>query len=461
MPKELPPFGGYSDPDVERVFDWMVGFLTAEEWRRRVDSIEAQLEATLAPRASRETATSYESVSITNDRAAWYLYLIDTVLHAPLKYEPTQGARVVPIFKRLGADFDLLRRVKGVDERVAKMLGPQKNQPDSVLFELLIALVWMRNGSEEVELLEEAPPDRRPDIRALMGGNAWYIECKRLEKTSDYSERERRKWLRMWAQARDVLLDCRCSVVLDVVFHVELESLPDDFLVKELCGKLMLVQPPCLVISNEIWEVSAAPVDYVAARDHLARYCVKYPSDQIVELIGGRREPNRGFTCAIEGQFIQMGDAPGNNRFLDDLSFAIGAFWSCDADRSIERKARDIRGHLADAVRQLPDGERGVVHVGLETVDGQIVEAERYARIVNTVRQFDARETDLRWVYCHLFQSYAPPHDCWIIDETVYYFGRSDQAGPEPISKRSSVIPEDEVNEDNGCVSVHWMRPTP
>jgi len=367
----------------------------------------------------------------------------------------------VPIFKRLGTDFDLLERVKGVDDRVERMLDSEKQQPDGALFELLVALVWARNGSKEVELLEEAPPEKRPDIRALIEDEAWYIECKRLDKTSAYSERERRKWLRMWTQARDVLIDRRYSVVLDVVFHVELESLPDDFLVEELCGKLALVQPPCSVISNEVWEVSASPVDYAAARDHLSRYCVKYPSDQIVELIGGRREPNRGFTSAIEGRFVQMGEGPGNNRFLDKLSFSVGAFWSCDADRSTERKARDIRGRLAEAVRQLPDGERGVVHVGLETLDGQIVEAERYARIVNTVRQFDAEGKDLRWVYCHLFQSYAPPHDCWIIDETVYYFGRSDQTSHEPISKRSSVIPEDEADEDNDGVSVHWMRPTP
>jgi len=126
MPKDMPPFGGYSDPDVERVFDWMVGFLTAEEWRQRVETIEARLEATLAPHASREAATIYEPVSISDDRAAWYLYLIDTVLHAPLNYEPTQGARVVPVFKRLGADFDMLKSVKGVDDRVERMLTSEK-----------------------------------------------------------------------------------------------------------------------------------------------------------------------------------------------------------------------------------------------------------------------------------------------------------------------------------------------
>ena len=108
-------------------------------------------------------------------------------------------------------------------------------------------------------------------------------------------------------------------------------------------------------------------------------------------LIGGRREPNCGFSATILGNFVRIGEGSGNNRFLDELSAATGAFWRCDSLRSIERKARDIRKHLAKAVRQLPEDTPGVVHVGLETLDGQMVEAERYRRVVDSVRRFDSR----------------------------------------------------------------------
>jgi len=461
MPISFPPFGGYNDPDVKRAFNWMVSFLNDSDWRRRSEQIEAQLEASHIPHATCEAAIDFDPISVSDDRAAWYLYLVDAVLHAPLKYEPTQGARVVPIFKRLGADLDLLQSIHGIDDRVKRMLTSERQQPDGVLFELLVSLIWRRNGAKDVEFLEESPPNKRPDIRASMGKDVWYIECKRLDKSSVYSENERRKWLQMWSLARDILIDARYSIVLDIIFHVELETLPDDFLVTELCGKLALVQAPCTVISNDIWEVAIAPVDYTAAKTHLAKYKVKYPSDQIVELVGGHREPNRGFTAAIEGQFVRIGEGPGNNRFLDELSYAIGAFWSCDAERSIERKARDIRKRLAEAVRQLPEATPGVVHIGLETLDGQIVELERYRRIVNSVQQFDSKNKDLRWIYCHLFQSYAPPHDCWIIDETVYYFSRSDQSGLEPITMRSAIITKDEISYDASDVSVHWLRTPP
>lgn len=222
--------------------------------------------------------------------------------------------------------------------------------------------------------------------------------------------------------------------------------------------KLPLVQAPCVIASNDVWDVSITPVDYESANAHLAKYMVKYPGDQVTELVAGKRDPNRGFTSVILGKFVSMAEGVGNCRFLDQLGFAAGAFWNCDAGTAIARKARDIRGRLSEAVSQLPDSGKGAVHVALETLDGANVEAERFGRIMNSLFQFDARGKDLRWVYCHLLQSYAPPDDCWIIDETVYHFGRSENAGVEPIVARSAVIPESAESDDAGF---HWLRPPP
>ncbi len=402
MVEEFAPFGNYADPDVKRALAWFLGFLDASDWEQRTARIEAQLEAVLEPRRSRPEAQIYQSVSIADDRIAWYLYLADTVLHAPLKYEPIQGARILPIFKRLGADLDLLVEVRGVKNRVIRMLTSERRQPDSALFELLVALIWSRNGWDVVEFLDETPPVKRPDIRAQKGSDEWFIECKRLDKSSGYSEKERKKWLAMWSKLRDFLVDRRISTVLDIVFHVELDTLPDEFLLDQLSGKFPLVRLPCNIASNDTWDVSARPVDYDAAQKHLRKYSVKYPSDQLNELIGGRRDPNRGFTAAVEGNFVRLGEGSGNNRFLDELSFAVGSFWSCDADQAIERKARDVRSHLAESLRQLPESGKGVVHIGLETLDGAIVEAERYARIVSSIYKFDALDKDLRVVRVRL-----------------------------------------------------------
>jgi hypothetical protein len=69
---------------------------------------------------------------------------------------------------------------------------------------------------------------------------------------------------------------------------------------------------------------------------------------------------------------------------------------------------------------------------------------------------FDAAGKNLRWIYCHLFQSYAPPDQMFVIDETVHHFGRRDVTD-EPLDIRAAVVPPDADPGDG----VHWRRPPP
>jgi hypothetical protein len=122
----------------------------------------------------------------------------------------------------------------------------------------------------------------------------------------------------------------------------------------------------------------------------------------------------------------------------------------------LQAKARDIRGHLSDAVQQLPSGAPAAIHVGLETVDGPTVEEERNRRIFGTVTRFSPHGKDLKWVYCHLFQSYSPPENKpWFIDETIYYF--TDGLTPDPLPHHGLIVPDDIPHMDG----VHWHRDAP
>ena len=444
------------DPDVARSYNWLISFLDTREWESRKSRIETYLNNVLDAKVTRENATDLKPVAIYDDKIAWYLYLAETYLYHPNKYEPIQGARVVPIFKRIGIDLDIIQSIIGINTRVRDLLFPNKINADSGLFELLAALLWARNGWK-VNFIKEYPTRKTPDFKAILKDEEWYIECKRLAKSPQYSLREREKWLSMWRPLANLLIDYKMPIVLDIVFHVELISLPDSFLVDELFGKLKLVTSPCQLIDNEIWTVSVDYVDFSRVRKHLKQNFVKVPSDQLIELVAGSRDPNRGFTCAIEGEYVRIGNGIGNNQYLDKLSFAAGAFWSCDADEAIETKARDIRAHLASAIQQLPDSSKSVIHVGLETLDGWLVERERYCRIMRTVQQFDSKGKNLQWIYCHLFQPYAPPDQAWVFDETVYYFGKNQSEIIEPLKVRTMIVSENEVESDG----VHWMKNAP
>lgn len=180
-----------SDPEIAKAYDWLKGFIDSQQWANRKANIESYLDSALEANKSREKTGEFQSLAINQDKIAWYLYLVETYLYSPYKYESIQGARIIPIFKRIGADFDALRLIKGVDERVSRMLFSERTEPDSGFFELLAALLWARNEWSEVEFIPEAPPEKRPDFRAASQSEEWFIECKRLAKSSDYSLRER------------------------------------------------------------------------------------------------------------------------------------------------------------------------------------------------------------------------------------------------------------------------------
>jgi len=69
--------------------------------------------------------------------------------------------------------------------------------------------------------------------------------------------------------------------------------LPSEFLTAQLSGKLPLVTLPCILVDDATWTVHAKPVDYSTARRHLSQFFVRFPSEQLDELVreGSGPEP--------------------------------------------------------------------------------------------------------------------------------------------------------------------------
>ena len=441
--------------NVRRALEWFVNYIGESEWSKKKAEIESHLIGNFKIQSSE---VSNPLASTSPQTIFWYLYLAEKYLTSIPEYEPVQGARILPVLSRLGSDLDFLAQVGGISEKMNELVTNRPHHADSTLFEFLVAILWKRNGWSDVWFEPESASRKSQDLFAQSGRSRWAIECKRLSKNSEYSSKEREKWLRMWLRLSRWLKRKTHPIVLDIAFHVELETLHDDFVVAELAGKLPLITSyPCQIISNDVWSVSVKRVDLGRADSHLRQYCVKYPSDQIAELIGGYRDPNRGFTFVCEGKYISQGTGHPFDIYLDKMDFAAGAFWHCDAPKSTEKRARDIRKQLSKAVNQLPKDVPGVVHVGLETLDGVAVEAERYQRILNTVKNFNRNGKNLKWIFCHLFQHYSPPDCSFVIDETVYYFSNLFWMQDKPLKTISVIAPD----LDYSGSGVHWLRDPP
>jgi hypothetical protein len=261
----------------------------------------------------------------------------------------------------------------------------------------------------------------------------------------------------MWAPLKAHLRDEQIEVILDVVFHKELKDLDDGFLIDQIPGKIKLYCGPGVLIDNDTWTVHVSPLDYRRIRGHLEDNYPKVHSRQFQEMLGGRWQRGEQFTWVADLKTFRKGEGRVANEFVDELRFAAGAYWRCDATRATEIKARDIVGHLSSAVGQFPDTECAVVHTGIDTPDGTDVEHERFRRMLNSVPTFDPYGKDLRFIYCHLYESYSVPDSPWFFDESVIKFRANAEDNPEPLTQFYTVLP-DEADPTPG---LHWLREAP
>lgn len=443
------------DSSLEEILRWLLSFMSHKEWKSRKTEIESYIESALHKREERKFA---EPISVYNDRVGWYIYLLEVYLENNTKYEPVQGARVLPIFQRFGIDIDVLKSIGGLNKKMKRLIKKEKSNADATFFEVTTALLWARTGWD-VKFIDEAPPDKRPDLFAKRNNDEWYIECKRLSQHSEYSRLEKDKFAVMATKIGQLLLDH--DIILDIKFHVELKELEDSFLLDQLGNKLELITLPGTIISNDIWEVHVSFVDYESIRRHLLQFYVKSPSPQLIELIGGRRDEHRGFYYGMTGKMHKPQDEPGNNIYVDKIAKAFGIFWSCDASKATESKARDIKRQVVAALNQLPANGKAAIHICIETLDGPEVEKHRYSKILNTIEEFDDSGKDLRWIYCHFIQSYAPPDQSWVIDESLYHFisskAKNGSEIDDPLAHKFLIVPWD-VGED---ANLHWLKDTP
>ncbi|MGC4102331.1 hypothetical protein [Ferruginibacter sp.] len=443
------------DNDVVKAWEWFKSFIPEKEWKKRKADIEKTI--TVESRTTEpfsEFLTSGTLLSIKDDVIGWYLYLIEMLLNDPLKYEPFQGARVIPIFKRFGIDLELLKNIEGIERRIKGMIKKRRSEADAILFEILTALLWARNGYK-VSFVPERHQGKTPDLIAEKGNEKLSIECKRQTKTGEYSYQETAKRQKMVSFINELLM--KNNILLNIVFHVELETLPDDYLLQLLKTKLKLAIPGKIVSNKEV-DIDLSFVDIFAIKEYLNKYgFIKNPSPTLHKLIGGTPVDNKSFTCGVYANFTKLDDSNVSNAYIRDISNAYGVYWDCDAEEVIWKKARDIKKQIYKAIQQFTSDTTGVIHVGMETYENYKVENKRFEKIKETIKDIDPNKSNLRWIFCHFFQSYTPSDLDWIFDETVSTI--SPYVNKEsPLNPKLMIVPED---KDTMNDILHWDRPLP
>lgn len=440
---EPPPEGERQhpdNPDIRRAVEWFKSYMTPEGWIARRHAIAIELYRGTLGKSSDPKGAFFKE----EDKFGWYLFLAEALIDHPHNYEPIYGARVAPVFAAIGRELHLLEKIKNIGDRVKRLVGKERKQPNGGLFEFLVAAAYCREGGEVVFVPEEKGIAKRHDMDVVIGGKSFAVECKRME-TSQYGEAERARARILWGPASEFLQQVGVSTFCDVHFLVPLDSVSDDYLVRKVMEWFELGEPALLWRGDGIGYGAIGEMDLGPVREVLKDNELMLGGSKLAALLAGSYRRHAAYLQGV------LGKRELSPRYISTCELAIMCRWECLAPASVEAKARDVMGNLAKANDQLPTDRPGIVHIGFEAVEGDTVERLRHDRIVETAARFDPDTKPLEYIYCHYFVPESPPDKLYDFAETVQWRPIRN-TGPRPLTNAFLILGPGAASKDGG----HW-----
>lgn len=414
---------------VENAYKWFIEIIGDSLWESRrqllVESLHKAQEASEVSSLHEET----KSVTSPRDRFGWYLYLVEAELRYPQSGDAFQLSRIFPWFEAIGRDLSLISQISGIDKKRHELFA-KPSQADSILFEILVAACYARNGWN-VEFTPEKSA-RFTDLVARRAGEELYVACRRLSKDTGYAETERQSWLRKWKAALAMLEPTKASIHFEVIFKNELISIPNDAVSRTLIHYARNgFMNSGTFINRPGFSICAHSIDMREIDFRLYKRPVKPNSPEMLKLLSGDYQWWCGYTNKLTPSDVhEMNDAdsyPPSVQYAG-LQRAISAKWQCLADSSIDKKTNDVHKRATEAAKKIPEHCQGVIHIGYEQIDGKEIEAKRISRIGKTLAKFSSPKNDIKGIICHAIATYAEV-GALKCSEAVHAFPQGDQAG--------------------------------
>jgi hypothetical protein len=418
--------GGRDKETTERLRTGLTAFLchlSPEDWAVRKGLIVERLTAATKIGAERVELSSTPPIRDREDEIGWYLFLCEQALDDPLCVDVNQAARALPFLAGIGERWVYAPKVNGLGRKIEYALRAGKKDADGYIFEILVALSYAAAGWR-VDFIEEKSSAKTPDMVAQKADRTIYIECKRQSRRAAYAEQERNDFLTLWNPCVDVLMENKQWIWLKGTFHEEISKIDPMFLRDILKANVPLKEGTQSIHDGPIATLKARLIDRVAVWKHLAEFRVKANSPTIVKLLGGDWAPLNSSTTAVhlvKTSNVVGCQVPMLGTYIDEIGWACGITREFDSEISIEKKARDVKNLLADAVRQVPDSEASVIHIAVETLEGAEVERRRTEKVMRSIPSFITGKPVLG-VRLHLLQANQTIDKLFEFDETVEQF---------------------------------------
>lgn len=395
-------------------------------WVQRRSAIVDSLNSIPKARSLLQT----DAIRVRSDEIGWYLFLAEKAIQDPLCIDTMQSQRCLPFLAAIGKRARLASEVVGLAGKLKECMWDYKLDPDGTLFELNVALAYAEAGWT-VSFIPSKPGAKSPDLFAERGGMRLFVECKRQSRRSDYAELERDEFLRVWEPVPELLRTNGQWLWINAIFKLDAADVPDDFLVNLLRENLPFAGVSRTICDSAIAKVEMRYLGRERVIEHLKDFQVKMSSPAFNTLLGADWAPmNAAVTATYIAKMTYVADCevPNLGAFVDELSWASGITRSFIGDTSTDKKARDVRNKLRDAEKQLPDFDESVVHIAVETLEGNAVEHIRQEKIRASAAAFTT-EKPLVAVRVHFFQPNAASDEIFLFDETVMQFDRKANLG--------------------------------
>ena len=345
--------------------------------------------------------------------------------------------RAVPYLTRIGKELPILLSVKDSEERAARMMLADRRQPDSGIFELLVALAYKRGGWNRVEFVPETPGHRRtPDLHVFRPRSRWAVECKRLLPSS-YAAKENACGMKLAEPIHALSLEMNESVVVEINYKIELADVPENYLAAHM--RSAIKQRSLCLWDDEVASGRVRPINWSLMRKILAHDDVYFGSSRMIELLVGDYNHEAGYSMAAKWRSSSVRPA-----YADAVYQASVVSWLSLSEKARRQKARHFRKVLANAEGQLPSDRPGVIHIGIESSADADVNVTRHVRNILQARLFETRNSRLRWVYGNYFvpEATTRQNESWAITETMAPYKIGSHQTRWPLPNHMLVSPE-------------------
>ena len=428
----------WTDPVVLSAVDWLSSFVCIDQLNERLSAQEKKYHEAISARQNGRSASCFDE----QDKIAWYLLQGRSFATDRAMFDNDQVCQIIPYLRRLGMDLELLKQMPGIEIRALRLMTQEKAQPDSGIFEFLVASAYARNGWK-VEFVPETPGiSKQPDLHVRKPGTRWAVECKRL-KNSNYEIREKLQGEEIAKRFHDWCRENDKSLAVDVIFKQELTEISVDFLVSAFSEGHVSRIFEGKFFTSEVADVRFRPIKWAQAHSVLRVDDVFYGSSRMIEILKGEYQINAQHSMSAD--WIPSDLRPAFAEWVDRAS--VVSWWS-DSKAAKKKRVRHFKQTLQKAEQQLPGDRPGIVHIGCPGQFDNEVEGQRHFYNWLHLCDFKTIKSRLRWVNAYLLkpEHTNDPNETWAFQETAIQYRVAQHNTRNPLPNEMMVVPvEDSI----------------